>query len=98
MAIASPGVPAPGVQDLPAPSTSEAAPRPDFTPPAASPLVPAPKNIIQPADVPDPPSGDAELDARFLHLLATVRANRPADDLNLIRSSWAFCIQHHGQQ
>jgi guanosine-3',5'-bis(diphosphate) 3'-pyrophosphohydrolase len=45
-----------------------------------------------------PTTGDADLDARFDHLLQTVRANRPADDLDLIRSCWAFCIkQHEGQ-
>jgi GTP pyrophosphokinase len=30
--------------------------------------------------------------------LATVRANRPSDDLEIIRSSWAFCIQQHEGQ
>ena len=47
---------------------------------------------------PNPESGDAALDARFVFLLATVRANRPADDLDLIRSAWAFCIQKHEGQ
>jgi GTP pyrophosphokinase len=47
---------------------------------------------------PNPVSGDAELDERFEVLLATVRANRPADDLDLIRSAWAFCIQKHAGQ
>jgi guanosine-3',5'-bis(diphosphate) 3'-pyrophosphohydrolase len=45
-----------------------------------------------------PTTGDADLDARFDRLLQTVRTNRPADDLNLIRNCWAFCIkQHEGQ-
>jgi guanosine-3',5'-bis(diphosphate) 3'-pyrophosphohydrolase len=54
--------------------------------------------------VPEPPatepvSGYPELDQRFLNLLDTVRANRPSDDLDLIRSCWAFCIlQHTGQK
>jgi GTP pyrophosphokinase len=39
-----------------------------------------------------------ELDARFQHLLDTVRANRPADDLDLVRACWAFCIQQHQGQ
>ena len=46
----------------------------------------------------DPASGVAELDARFKRLLAVVRANRPADDLNLIRAAWAFCIEKHAGQ
>ena len=47
---------------------------------------------------PNPASGVADLDRRFEVLLATVRANRPADDLDLIRSAWAFCIQKHEGQ
>ncbi len=46
----------------------------------------------------NPISGRPILDARFEHLLETVKANRPADDLNLIRSAWAFCIQKHEGQ
>jgi guanosine-3',5'-bis(diphosphate) 3'-pyrophosphohydrolase len=48
--------------------------------------------------LPNPLSGRPGLDTRFEHLLATVQANRPADDLNLIRSSWSFCIQKHEGQ
>jgi guanosine-3',5'-bis(diphosphate) 3'-pyrophosphohydrolase len=43
-------------------------------------------------------SGDVELDARFERMLATVRANRPADDLAIIRSAWIFCMQQHATQ
>jgi GTP diphosphokinase / guanosine-3',5'-bis(diphosphate) 3'-diphosphatase len=39
-----------------------------------------------------------DLDARFEHLIETVKANRPADDLDLIRSAWAFSIQKHEGQ
>ena len=48
--------------------------------------------------LPDPVSGYANLDIAFHHLLATVSANRPGDDLNLIRKAWAFCIQQHAGQ
>ncbi len=47
---------------------------------------------------PNPESGDPELDLRFEHMLAEVRANRPSDDLNLIRRSWAFCLEQHRNQ
>jgi GTP diphosphokinase / guanosine-3',5'-bis(diphosphate) 3'-diphosphatase len=40
----------------------------------------------------------SDLDARFEHLIETVKANRPADDLDLIRSAWAFSIQKHQGQ
>ena len=42
-----------------------------------------------PADVTDP------IDRAFEHLLVTVRANRPADDLDVIRSAWQFCMSQH---
>jgi GTP diphosphokinase / guanosine-3',5'-bis(diphosphate) 3'-diphosphatase len=43
-------------------------------------------------------NSNLNLDTRFLHLLDTVKANRPADDLDLIRSAWAFSIQQHEGQ
>ena len=40
-----------------------------------------------------------EVDAKFHTLLETVRANRPSDDLDIIRRAWAFCLlQHEGQK
>ena len=47
---------------------------------------------------PDPALTDAPLEERFERMLATVRANRPADDLSLIRAAWLFCIQQHEGQ
>ena len=39
------------------------------------------------------------VDAKFQRLLATVHENRPADDLDIIRKAWAFCLlQHEGQK
>jgi GTP pyrophosphokinase len=58
----------------------------------------APIPASEAAFSPNPVSGVADLDQRFEVLLATVRANRPADDLDLIRSAWAFCIQKHEGQ
>ncbi|WP_158821569.1 bifunctional (p)ppGpp synthetase/guanosine-3',5'-bis(diphosphate) 3'-pyrophosphohydrolase [Granulicella sp. S156] len=57
----------------------------------------------QPPDSAEEPStrvlsGDPALDVRFERMLATVRANRPADDLHLIRSAWIFCMQQHAEQ
>jgi GTP diphosphokinase / guanosine-3',5'-bis(diphosphate) 3'-diphosphatase len=40
-----------------------------------------------------------EVDAKFAKLLETVHENRPADDLEIIRKAWAFCLsQHEGQK
>jgi guanosine-3',5'-bis(diphosphate) 3'-pyrophosphohydrolase len=47
---------------------------------------------------PIPSSDRADLETRFEHLIETVKANRPADDLDLIRSAWAFSIQKHEGQ
>jgi guanosine-3',5'-bis(diphosphate) 3'-pyrophosphohydrolase len=38
------------------------------------------------------------VDAKFQRLLTTVHENRPADDLDIIRKSWAFCMQQHEGQ
>ena len=40
-----------------------------------------------------------KVDEQFQTLLATVRVNRPGDDLEIIRKAWAFCLlQHEGQK
>ncbi len=38
------------------------------------------------------------VDAKFQRLLETVHENRPADDLDVIRKAWAFCLQQHEGQ
>jgi len=45
-----------------------------------------------------PLENSAEIEANFDRMLATVHANRPNDDLNLIRWAWIFCVQHHAGQ
>src|SRR5580698_3555790 len=59
-------------------------------------VLPAPDSSAEPST--RVLSGDPALDARFERMLETVRANRPADDLNLIRSAWLFCMQQHAEQ
>jgi guanosine-3',5'-bis(diphosphate) 3'-pyrophosphohydrolase len=39
-----------------------------------------------------------KIEADFHHMLDTVIANRPGDDVNLIRWAWIFCVQHHAGQ
>jgi len=69
--------------------------------PQSSPALPDSVALSEPlpdAPIQNPLSGRPALDARFEQLLDIVRANRPSDDLNLIRSAWAFCIlKHEGQ-
>jgi GTP pyrophosphokinase len=51
------------------------------------------------ADLSATGQADDNFSARFEHVLATVRANRPHDDLDLIRVAWDFCQeQHEGQR
>src|SRR5580765_6041130 len=38
------------------------------------------------------------IDRRFEALLRQVQANRPTEDVNLIRKAWDFCVQHHRGQ
>ena len=38
------------------------------------------------------------IDDKFQKLLETVHANRPGDDLDIIRKAWAFCLQQHEGQ
>ena len=59
--------------------------------------------LVAPALPPEPTSPAVSelqhsLTARFDHMLATVHANRPHDDLELIRWAWLFCLQHHEGQ
>jgi len=38
------------------------------------------------------------IDLRFERLLKQVQANRPSEDVSLIRKAWEFCVQHHDGQ
>src|SRR5581483_4893561 len=71
------------------PSGAFASPAAANLPTSAAPLAPTSAPATQ---------LDADLNARFERVLATVRVNRPHDDLDLIRAAWAFCQeQHEGQ-
>jgi GTP pyrophosphokinase len=80
--------------DVHAPVTSETGLEPAATPPAAPPSRAASATPAKPPTY----AGATALDARFERLLDTVRANRPGDDLDLIRSAWAFSLQQHQGQ
>jgi GTP pyrophosphokinase len=66
---------------------------------------------IEPAEVPGAPPALkgkaqpaaraidwADIDRRFEALLKHVHANRPNEDINLIRKAWEFCVRHHEGQ
>jgi GTP pyrophosphokinase len=47
---------------------------------------------------PAAPITQAEIDRRFEKLLRHVLANRPNEDISLIRKAWDFCVEHHSGQ
>jgi GTP pyrophosphokinase len=51
-------------------------------------------------DAPSTPPipGWAALDKRFEAMLARVQANRPTEDIALVRRAWKFCVEHHAGQ
>ena len=58
-----------------------------------------PSGLLAPPHLPDAvPAEHRTIDENFDHLLATLHANRPADDLQIVRDAWAFCIQQHEGQ
>ena len=57
----------------------------------------APSRAAPPA--PARPVFDQAADrSRFENLLRQVQANRPSEDVSLIRKAWEFCVQHHEGQ
>jgi len=46
----------------------------------------------------DPASRQILINERFEALLRQVQANRPSEDVSLIRKAWDFCVKHHEGQ
>ena len=44
------------------------------------------------------PQAERSIDERFEALLRQVQANRPNEDISLIRKAWEFCVAHHEGQ
>ena len=58
-------------------------------------------DVQEAAPAPQPPKISALQEAinlRFEGLLRHVQANRPTEDVSLIRKAWEFCVQHHEGQ
>src|SRR5450631_3302216 len=68
---------------------------PELSPPAPDSLsAQDPHGIAHPA----PPDDPHPIEARFEALIRHVQANRPSDDVTLIRKAWEFCVRHHKGQ
>ncbi len=60
---------------------------------------PAPARELEPAPrAASPLPSQLPIDLRFEALLRQVQANRPSEDVSLIRKAWEFCVQHHEGQ
>jgi guanosine-3',5'-bis(diphosphate) 3'-pyrophosphohydrolase len=46
----------------------------------------------------DPVAPQRAINERFEALLQRVQANRPSEDVSLIREAWEFCVKHHEGQ
>jgi GTP diphosphokinase / guanosine-3',5'-bis(diphosphate) 3'-diphosphatase len=51
-----------------------------------------------PAPGPESSAALRPIDERFEALLRQVQANRPSEDVSLIRKAWEFCVKHHEGQ
>jgi GTP pyrophosphokinase len=63
-------------------------------------VAPASSSEQQQDHLPQPPPSisQAAIDRRFEVLLQRVQANRPTEDVSLIRKAWDFCVKHHQGQ
>ena len=80
-------------QDVPADVAGES--------PTAPPIASGDVQENAPAPLPATPKTSALQEAinlRFEGLLRQVQANRPTEDVSLIRKAWDFCVQHHEGQ
>ncbi len=110
MVTAQPGEPRPGAEKILAPPPSDTgmeleaalpvAPLRAAATPVSLDLDEPSGELVSPATsaLPPAPHLDAPLEDKFEYMLATVHANRPNDDLNIIRWAWVFCMQHHEGQ
>ena len=56
------------------------------------------KRAVRPKGGRPGPAEPLTVEQKFELLLKTVSANRPADDLDIIRRAWEFCLEHHKGQ
>src|ERR1035437_5032010 len=69
--------------------------------PAENPSAPSPPKGEMPASIRDTEQrafDKSVVDRRIEALLKQVHANRPSEDISLIRKAWEFCVNHHEGQ
>src|SRR5579859_6503447 len=87
-------------QTIPADSSSVPQASPDTTASAATleGTPPTTREHVAPSSKPRKTVSAAEIESRFERMLRQVTANRPNEDVSLIRKAWDFCVQHHAGQ
>src|SRR6267154_5533894 len=88
MATVRQTIPADSSGVTPTTADSSPSPHPEKTPPVAQ----------TPATAPSRSISTAEVEGRFEAFLRQVRANRPNEDVSLIRKAWDFCVKNHSGQ
>jgi len=78
-------------------SSPSASPKPIFPDKGFARQVPEAGETVA-TSVPAAPASDGPIGKRFEELLATVRANRPSEDLAPIKKAWEFCVHYHEGQ
>jgi GTP pyrophosphokinase len=72
--------------------------------PSAPPALPEDSSVPTLDSQPSPPKGleerqqKVQIAERFEAMLKQVQANRPTEDISLIRKAWEFCVRHHQGQ
>src|ERR1700749_1880507 len=82
----------------PPPAPQPPAAPPSDSPPPSGPLPPATTSALPPTQRPATHLDPRSVTERFEALLQRAQANRPSDDISLIRRAWEFCVQHHEGQ
>jgi GTP pyrophosphokinase len=88
MASVRQAIPADDPDGPPNPPVDQQAAALDLEPPIAQP----------PELLPRKEQNGLEFTERFDSLLRHVQANRPSEDISLIRKAWEFCVRHHDGQ
>src|SRR5674476_971170 len=57
-----------------------------------------PAEVKKTPPLPNAAKASSDLEQRLEALLKRVQANRPNEDIALIRKAWEFCVQHHDGQ
>ncbi len=64
----------------------------------SSTAVPSAEALVAARTALSPPTDERSIEDRIEALLKQAKANRPSEDISLIRKAWEFCVSHHKGQ